>query len=160
GLNGWATTTGNIISDFLLRDMTFGFSEASTSRSAQQRWRDAEFYAADSWQAAKGLTIDYGVRYSLFFNPYTVDNKITSFVPSLFNAALGADPCNGLLQPPGSNWCKQAGAKGGTDGPNNSLMKQDLTTIARRLGVGWDFWEPGKSCLAPGPARSFLRVRS
>ena len=57
---------------------------------------------------------------------YTVDNKITSFVPSLFNPALGADPCNGVLQPPGSNWCKQAGAKGGTDGPNNSLMKQDL----------------------------------
>ena len=45
---------------------------------------------------------DYGIRYSLFFNPYTADDQITSFVPALFNPALGADPCNGLLQPPGS----------------------------------------------------------
>src|SRR5207302_9058021 len=29
GVNGWGSTTGNILSDFLLRDMTFGFSEAS-----------------------------------------------------------------------------------------------------------------------------------
>ena len=45
------------------------------------------------------VTLDYGVRYSLFYNPYAADDKITSFVPALFNPALGNDPCNGLLQP-------------------------------------------------------------
>ena len=29
GLNGWGANTGNILSDFLLKDMTFGFSEAN-----------------------------------------------------------------------------------------------------------------------------------
>ena len=159
GLNGWGANTGNVLADFLLRDMTWGFSEASTSRSAQQRWRDVEFYAADSWQVSKGLTFDYGVRYSLFFNPYTTDNKITSFVPELFNPALGADPCNGLLQPPGMNWCAQVVAKGGADGPNRSLMQQDVNNIAPRVGVAWDLSGSGKTVLRAGVGQFFLRER-
>ena len=54
-----------------------------------QRWRDLELYVADSWQVTKRVTFDYGLRYSLFFNPYHADDQITSFVPALFNPALG-----------------------------------------------------------------------
>jgi hypothetical protein len=156
GLGG---TTGNILADFLLRDMTFGFSEASTSRSAPQRWRDVEMYVADSWQVTRTFTFDFGVRYSLLYNPTVTDNKITSFVPALFNPALGNDPCNGLLQPPGSNWCQDAGARSGTDGPNRSLMEQDLNNIAPRLGFAWDLKGNGKSAVRGGIGQFFLRER-
>src|SRR4030095_12000811 len=116
-------------------------------RPGQQRWRDTEFYVADSWQASRRVTLDYGLRYSLFFNPYTVDDTITSFVPALFNPALGNDPCNGLLQPPGSNACQHAGAHGGTDAPNRSLKDQDYNNFAPRLGVAWDLKGDGKTAL-------------
>ncbi len=116
-------------------------------------------YAADSWQVSRRLTVDFGVRYSLLYNPYTTDDKIASFVPSLFNPALGNDPCNGLLQPPGSNWCQAAGARGGTDGPNRSLMNQDLNNIAPRTGFAWDVRGDGKTAVRGGIGQFFLRER-
>jgi hypothetical protein len=153
------TNTGNILSDFLLKDMSWGFSEQSTSRSAPQRWRDFEVYISDSWQASRRVTVDYGVRYSVFYNPWTTDDKITSFVPSLFNPALGNDACNGLLQVPGSNVCQNAGARGGIDGPNRSLMDQDYNNFAPRVGVAWDLHGNGKTAIRAGLGQFFLRER-
>jgi hypothetical protein len=159
GLNGWGSTTGNILSDFLLKDMTFGFSEASGQRQVPQRWRDLEFYVSDSWKLSPRLTFDYGVRYSIFYNPYAADNKIMSFDPATFSASLGSDPCNGLLQAPGANWCQQAGLKGGTTGPNRSLFPEDYNNFAPRLGVAWDINGDGKSAFRAGLGQFFLRER-
>jgi carboxypeptidase family protein/TonB-dependent receptor-like protein len=159
GLPGWGSTTGNILSDFLLKDMTFGFSEASGQRQVPQRWRDLEFYVSDSWKASPRLTVDYGVRYSIFYNPYAADNRIMSFDPAAFRTALADDPCNGLLQPPGTSWCQQAGAKGGTTGPNRSLFPEDYHNIAPRVGVAWDVNGDGKSAVRAGVGQFYLRER-
>ncbi|PYR55349.1 MAG: hypothetical protein DMF85_19795 [Acidobacteria bacterium] len=159
GLPGWGSTTGNILSDFLLKDMTFGFSENSGQRQVPQRWRDLEFYVSDSWKASPRLTIDYGARYSIFYNPYAADNKIMSFDPATFSASLGSDPCNGLLQPPGTSWCKDAGAKGGSTGPNRSLFPEDYNNIAPRIGAAWDVNGDGKSAVRAGLGQFFLRER-
>ena len=159
GLNGWGTTTGNVLGDFLLRDMTWGFSEATAGRSAPQRWRDFEAYAADSWQISRRVTLDYGIRYSLFYNPYAEDDRIASFVPSLFNASLGTDPCNGLLIPPDTDWCREAGALGGSPGPNRSLMEQDYNNFAPRVGIAWDVHGTGKTAVRAGLGQFFLRER-
>jgi carboxypeptidase family protein len=160
GLPAWGNSgTGNVLADFLLKDMTWGFSEASAGRSAPQRWNDFEIYAADSWQVTPRVTFDYGLRYSLFFNPYVEDDRITSFVPELFDPALGADACNGVLQPPGTNFCQEAGALGGTEGPNRSLMDQDYNNFAPRLGVAWDIYGTGKTAVRAGLGKFYLRER-
>jgi len=159
GLGSTGVGTGNILADFLLKDMTFGFSENSAQRQVPQRWRDFELYASDSWKLTPRMTFDYGVRYSAFYNPYSADDKIMSFDPASFNPSLGSDPCNGLLQPPGQNWCQQAGLLGGTTGPNRSLFPQDLNNFAPRLGFAWDLNGDGKSAVRAGLGQFFLRER-
>jgi len=139
--------------------MSFGFDENSAQRQAPQRWRDSEFYIADSWKASPRVTIDFGVRYSLFMNPYAADDKIMSFDPAAFNPALGNDPCNGLLQPPGTNWCAAAGFKGGTVGPNRSLVPQDYNNFAPRLGAAWDISGNSTTVLRAGLGQFYHRER-
>ena len=159
GLASTGTATGNILADFLLRDMTFGFSEQSAQRSVPQRWRDAEFYVADSWTVSPHITLDYGVRYSLFYNPYAADNNISSFSPANFDRALGDDPCNGLLIPPGETFCRDAGFRGGTNADNRSLFQQDYNNFAPRVGVAWDLFGDGKTALRAGLGQFYLRER-
>ncbi|HYT77024.1 MAG TPA: hypothetical protein VEL79_19875, partial [Vicinamibacterales bacterium] len=156
---GWGATSGNILADFLIKDMTFGFSENSGQRQVPQRWRDNEAYVADSWKLRSNLTVDYGVRYSLFLNPYANDNRIMSFNPANYSAALGGDACNGLLQPPGTDWCKQSGLLGGATGPNRSLYPQDKKDLAPRLGLAWDVKGDGKSAVRAGLGEFYLRER-
>src|SRR5262249_31977480 len=61
GLTGQGDTTGNEIADLLYQGMAFDFSEAKAERSIQQRWRDLELYASDSWKWRPGVTIDFGL---------------------------------------------------------------------------------------------------
>ena len=159
GLNGWNANTGNILSDFLLRDMTFGFSEGAGNRQMPTEWNDLEFYVADTWKVKPRVTVDYGVRWSMLFNYYTGDDKMTSFVPSLFNPALGNDPCNGLYMVPGTNPCKDAGYLGGTAGPNRSLQKEKYDAIAPRLGIAWDVSGDGKMAVRAGLGLFYMRER-
>jgi len=159
GLNGWNSSTGNILSDFLLRDMTFGFTEYSGSRNVPQRWHDLEFYAQDSWKVAPRVTVDYGMRWSILYNYYLKDDTLTSFVPSLFNPDLGGDPCNGLMVVPGANPCKDQGFLGGTEGPNRALQENKYDAIAPRLGVAWDVFGDGRTALRAGLGRFYLRER-
>jgi hypothetical protein len=156
GLTGHGDTTGNALADLLLRGMAFDFSEASAERSIRQRWRDVEAYASDSWKVGPRVTLDYGLRWSRFENPYDVGDSIASFDVSAFNPAFGGDACNGMLLPPGSTACQQAGLLGGTAGPTRALAKT-RNYFAPRIGIAWDVRGDGKSAVRAGLGQFYQR---
>jgi hypothetical protein len=159
GLNGWGGNTGNGVADFLLEDMYFGFNERSFVPAPEVNWEDIEIYIADSWKVRPNLSLDAGVRYSRLKEPYTTDNNITSFVPALFDPALGGDPCNGILQVPGTDPCGEAGFLGGAQGPSSSLVSGDDDNFAPRLGMAWDIFGNGNHVIRAGLGQFFQRER-
>jgi hypothetical protein len=156
GLTGEGDTTGNALGDLLLRGMAFDFTESSNDRSIQQRWRDVEAYVTDSWKIHPRVTLDYGLRWSRFESPWDVGDTIASFDPAHFDPTLGGDACNGLLLPPGSDGCRKAGLRGGTDGPNRGLAKTN-NYFAPRVGLAWDVSGNGKMAVRAGVGQFFLR---
>ena len=160
GLNGWGATTGNVLADFLLEDMTFGFSENGFQPNPTVEWEDFEFYVSDSWKISSNVTLDYGVRYSRYFEPRVENDAIASFDPGSFDPALGNDSCNGLLLPPDQlDACRAAGFQGGAAGPNDSLIEEDEDNFAPRLGLAWDVFGDGRSALRAGFGQFYQRDR-
>ena len=159
GLNGWNANTGNILATSCCKDITFGFSETAGNRQMPTKWNDLEFYVADTWKVRPRVTVDYGVRWSMLFNYYTGDDKMTSFVPSLFNPALGNHPCNGLLHGAGHeplqgrpDTSADAGTEPHSPGPE---VRRARAAPGRRLGRLRD----GQDRRAGGP-RALLHARA
>lgn len=158
--NPWGGGSGNIIADFLLDDVLFGFSEKSFSGTSDQRWEDLEVYVADSWKVADNVTLDFGIRWSKFDGSVDAGRQSLNFDPGSFDPALGSDPCNGLLYQPGTpNPCAAAGFLGGQEGPTDFLINEDNDNFAPRVGLAWDVFGTGKSVFRAGFGQFYQRER-
>jgi hypothetical protein len=154
----WSSPTGNQWSDTILKNVLWGVNENSKNPISDPRWRDVEFYFGDTWKATKTLTLNYGIRWSFMPDAWLADNKLASFEPYAYSAALGHSPCNGVVLAAGApNGCATLNVPGGVYSRNRSIVPSNYHLIAPRLGFAWDVLGHGKWVLRSGIGQFFTR---
>ena len=132
------------------------FSQASEDVTPDMRAQQWELYAQDDWRVRPYLTINIGVRYSMFRQPIDANNELTTFDPSLYKAgsapqltAAGTlvvgtgDPLNGI-------------SVNGKSSPfGNKISSEDPKDWAPRFGFAWDPFHTGKTSIRGGYGISY-----
>ena len=104
-----SSTTGNAFADFLFHGIGTqdnndirSFTQDSAQGLYHQRYQVAEPYFQDDWRISSRLTVNLGVRLSLFGTYRTSNNNEYNWVPGAFNQSIagsvGINPLTGGLQ--------------------------------------------------------------
>jgi hypothetical protein len=172
-----AHSTGNAFADFLVvsnanaHQTPLGFIQSFTQDSAQyryyQRYQIAEPYVQDDWKVTPRLTVNLGLRVSLFGTYREKNHSAWNWEASKFDSTrfavdptygdlldntTGATVPLGALVPGDPNGVVsalglvQCGIKGSPAG----CMKGHLFNPAPRIGFAWDPWGDGKTSIRGG----------
>jgi hypothetical protein len=74
-------------SNFLIGNANGGFTQANQAPTANINENEIELFGQDDWRASRRLTLNLGVRYSFFGQPYDANNQLSNFDPATYNPA-------------------------------------------------------------------------
>ena len=175
-VNGGTSSTGNAFANLIYNDgfsfVTGGgnalqsYTQDSTQRRYYNRYQIAEPYIQDDWKVLPRLTVNLGVRFSLFGNYHEKYLQAYNWQPNTFSEALAAqvrvDPYTGqLIGVPGMkpvpfnlsnldpriiNGIVQCGQNGVPSG----CVQSHIFNPAPRVGFAWDPKGDGKTSIRAG----------
>ncbi|HET6178035.1 MAG TPA: TonB-dependent receptor [Candidatus Sulfotelmatobacter sp.] len=174
-----AHSTGNAFADFLLQtqtqngtNLTTGFIQSFTQDSAQrryyQRFQIAEPYFQDDWRITSRLTLNLGLRISLFSTFHDQNHNAWNWESARFNQTrFGVDPLYGVLLDKNASSAfvpfdpqtfqldpgvvSDLGlVQCGVGGTPSGCMKGHFFNPAPRVGFAWDPKGDGRTSIRGG----------
>jgi hypothetical protein len=142
GLSG---STGNAFADMLTGNIS-SFQQASGQPKYYLRYKIFEPYFQDDWHVTPRLTLNLGLRISLFGTIYENQHQAGNFDPTKYvqgattlnpDGTVATNPNNGLVL------C-------GTAGIPTGCAKGHLFNPAPRIGFAWDVFGNGKTAIRGG----------
>jgi hypothetical protein len=124
------------------------YSEAQNDVTEHLHFNRYEMFAQDSWKPRANLTVDYGVRYSLYPPITDANNVLTSFLPSAYVAANAPRCANAActLITPGTGDPLNGIIVAGKNSPfGDAIYAFDKGDIQPRIGVTWDPRSSGRT---------------
>ena len=170
-------TSGNAFADFLAGNIK-SFQQDSAQQKYAIRYKTVEPYFQDDWHVTSRLTLNLGLRLSLFGTWYEKTLQAYNWESSAFSPTLAAqavvDPLSGALldvptcadpSNPSATTCNfvplnpinppdprllNGLVQCGTDGRSRSCMKGHLFNPAPRIGFAWDPRGDGRTSIRAG----------
>ncbi|HYG99953.1 MAG TPA: TonB-dependent receptor [Terriglobales bacterium] len=158
-------TTQQAWANFLLGNVTT-FTQDSRDITPDVRAHQFEGYGQDEWRVLPNLTLNYGVRYSYFGQPWDEGDLLTNFDPTFYDPAKAPtiDPLTGNLVLTGStanpNYDPLNGMViAGKNSPwGRKITNENKSNFAPRLGLTWDPFGDGKTAIRTGYAMFYDTV--
>jgi hypothetical protein len=152
-LNGPYSSTGNGFADLLVGYINT-FTQPNQNLKYYFRYKVLEPYAQDDWHVNKHLTLNLGVRISLYGSYYERYGQAYNFDPTAYVAANAPseDPNDGhLIFAPGQSVNNLTGmVRCGYNGLHSSCMSGHLFNPAPRIGFAYDPKGDGKTAIRAG----------
>jgi hypothetical protein len=152
------TTTGNPFADLLLGDI-YAFGQQNTTIKYYNRYKMVEPYFQDDWHITSRLTLNLGMRVSLYGTYYEKQHQAFNFDPARYKAGQttvdpGSDTVTNLtkdnLTPTVSDLPNGIVQCGVTAGVPAGCMSNHLFNPAPRVGFAWDPMGNGKTAIRGG----------
>jgi hypothetical protein len=152
-LGNLVSSTGNGFADMLMGYIS-NFSQPNQNLKYYNRYKVMEPFFQDDWRVTKRLTLNLGVRVSLYGSYYERYGRAYNFDPNAYVAANApvVDPNTGALDfPPGQSVETMTGmVHCGYNGVHSSCMSGHLFNPAPRIGFAFDPKGDGKTAIRAG----------
>jgi outer membrane receptor protein involved in Fe transport len=148
---GGATLFEQAFANFLTGNVAT-FTQASLDAAPDIRAQQWELYAQDDWRVKPNLTVNVGLRYSMFRQPIDDKNELTTFDPALYNPATAAQltPAGLLADTDAFSYVNGISINNQTSPHGNKVARENNNNWAPRVGFAWDPFKTGKTSLRAG----------